>query len=76
MLYSGVGTVLDRARQAGLAARGYVSMCFGDPWEGPAAPAAVAGVARRQFELGCAEISLGDPSGWAPRGRWSTCSTP
>jgi hydroxymethylglutaryl-CoA lyase len=57
------GTVLDRARQAGLAARGYVSMCFGDPWEGPVAPAVVAGVARRLFELGCAEISLGDTIG-------------
>jgi hydroxymethylglutaryl-CoA lyase len=57
------GAVVDRARQAGLAARGYVSMCFGDPWEGPVAPAAVAGVACRLYELGCAEISLGDTIG-------------
>ncbi|MEJ7772371.1 MAG: hydroxymethylglutaryl-CoA lyase, partial [Geodermatophilaceae bacterium] len=26
--------VVSRARAAGLGVRGYVSMCFGDPWEG------------------------------------------
>ena len=27
--------VVERSREAGLWVRGYVSMCFGDPWEGP-----------------------------------------
>ena len=27
--------VVRRAKDAGLPVRGYVSMCFGDPWEGP-----------------------------------------
>jgi hydroxymethylglutaryl-CoA lyase len=55
--------VVDRARRAGVAARGYVSMCFGDPWEGAVPPAQVAAVARRLVEMGCTEVSLGDTIG-------------
>lgn len=55
--------VVERARHAGLGVRGYLSMCFGDPWEGPVdIPQAVAGV-RRLAELGCDEIALGDTTG-------------
>ncbi|MBI3428562.1 MAG: hypothetical protein HY050_00585 [Actinobacteria bacterium] len=28
------GPVIKQARDAGLRVRGYISMCFGDPWEG------------------------------------------
>ncbi len=36
-----------RARAAGLDVRAYVSMCFGDPWEGAVAPEQVVAVGRR-----------------------------
>lgn len=45
--------------------RGYVSTCFGCPYEGAIAPAAVVRVARRLRELGCAEIALSDTIGVA-----------
>ncbi len=55
--------VVAGARSAGLPVRGYVSMCFGDPWEGPVPLEQVAGVALRLAELGCTEVSLGDTIG-------------
>ena len=55
--------VVGRARAEGLRVRGYVSMCFGDPWEGAVAPEQVAGVARRLVEMGCQQLSLGDTIG-------------
>ena len=55
--------VVARARREGLAVRGYVSMCFGDPWEGAVPPSQVADVAVRLRELGCTEVSLGDTIG-------------
>ncbi|MDX6323056.1 MAG: hydroxymethylglutaryl-CoA lyase [Propionibacteriaceae bacterium] len=53
----------------GVAVRGYVSMCFGDPWEGRVLPAQPAEVAARLAELGCATISLGDTIGVATAGQ-------
>ncbi len=55
--------VVTRALAAGLRVRGYVSMCFGDPWEGAVDPAQVASVGRRLVELGCHQLSLGDTIG-------------
>ena len=55
--------VVDRARREGLAVRGYVSMCFGDPWEGEVPLEQVAGVALRLAQMGCTEVSLGDTIG-------------
>ncbi|MCW2666196.1 MAG: yngG [Frankiales bacterium] len=55
--------VVRGARAAGLPVRGYVSMCFGDPWEGEVPLPQVAGVALRLAEMGCTEISLGDTIG-------------
>jgi hydroxymethylglutaryl-CoA lyase len=55
--------VVSRARDAGLRVRGYVSMCFGDPWEGDVAIDQVVSVGRRLFDLGCHELSLGDTIG-------------
>ncbi|OZM77704.1 hydroxymethylglutaryl-CoA lyase [Pseudonocardia sp. MH-G8] len=55
--------VVQRALDAGLRVRGYVSMCFGDPWEGAVAPEQVASVARRLVEMGCHQLSLGDTIG-------------
>jgi hydroxymethylglutaryl-CoA lyase len=51
------------ARDDGVAVRGYVSMCFGDPWEGDVPIAQVVAVARRLLDLGCQELSIGDTIG-------------
>jgi hydroxymethylglutaryl-CoA lyase len=55
--------VLARAKAERMRVRGYVSCCFGCPYEGPIAPSAVAAVAKRLAEIGCDEISLGDTIG-------------
>jgi hydroxymethylglutaryl-CoA lyase len=57
--------VAGGARDAGIAVRGYVSMCFGDPWEGAVEPVAVAGVVAALIDMGCQQISLGDTIGVA-----------
>ena len=61
--------VVARAREAGLSVRGYLSMCFGDPWEGEVPVARVAGIAARMMALGCTELSIGDTIGVATPGR-------
>ncbi|MPZ87403.1 MAG: hydroxymethylglutaryl-CoA lyase [Nitriliruptorales bacterium] len=63
-----VSPVVARALEAGLAVRGYLSMCFGDPWEGEVPLARVVGVASRLADLGCGELSLGDTIGVATPG--------
>ncbi|WP_141777945.1 hydroxymethylglutaryl-CoA lyase [Phycicoccus sp. SLBN-51] len=55
--------VVARAREAGLWVRAYVSMCFGDPWEGPVPVEQVVEVSRRLMDLGCDQLSLGDTIG-------------
>ena len=57
--------VVRRARAEGLQVRGYLSMCFGDPWEGRVAIDKVTTVGRRLLELGCCQLSLGDTIGVA-----------
>ncbi len=61
--------VVARARDNGLRVRGYLSMCFGDPWEGAVAPETVANHARTLFDLGITELSLGDTIGVATPGQ-------
>jgi hydroxymethylglutaryl-CoA lyase len=63
------GPVVARARAEGLAVRGYVSMCWGDPWEGHVDVQQAADVAIALAELGCGEISLGDTIGVATPGQ-------
>jgi hydroxymethylglutaryl-CoA lyase len=60
--------VIQQAREAGLQVRGYISMCFGDPWEGKVATHKVVDVAERLFEDGITELSLGDTIGVATPG--------
>ncbi len=55
--------VLAAARAAAVPVRGYLSCVIACPVEGRIAPAAVARVAARLLEMGCAEISLGDTIG-------------
>ncbi len=57
--------VVGRARAAGAWVRGYLSCCFGCPYEGPVPEARVSQLAQRLFELGCEEIALADTIGVA-----------
>ena len=52
-----------RAREAGMDVRAYVSMCFGDPWEGDVPVDQVVSVGKRLFDLGASQLSLGDTIG-------------
>ena len=61
--------VTTRARAEGLRTRGYLSMCFGDPWEGAVPAEQVVTAALRLQDLGCDEISLGDTIGVATPGQ-------
>jgi hydroxymethylglutaryl-CoA lyase len=56
---------VPEAVKQGMWVRGYVSTCFGCPYEGPVKPARVEEVARRLAELGCEEVSIGDTIGVA-----------
>jgi isopropylmalate/homocitrate/citramalate synthase len=56
---------VPEARREDVWVRGYVSTCFGCPYEGPVAPEKVIAVARRLADLGCDEISIGDTIGVA-----------
>jgi hydroxymethylglutaryl-CoA lyase len=55
--------VCDRAIAAGMRVRGYLSTCFGCPFEGPVAPTAVAEVAARLLDLGVFEVAVSDTIG-------------
>lgn len=55
--------VVRRARESGLWVRAYVSMCFGDPWEGPVPVDQVADACVELMGLGCDQLSLGDTIG-------------
>jgi hydroxymethylglutaryl-CoA lyase len=55
--------VVERAAQDGVPVRAYLSTVCGCPYEGEVAVGAVAKLVRRLFELGVAEISLGDTIG-------------
>jgi hydroxymethylglutaryl-CoA lyase len=55
--------VVARARDAGLDVRAYVSMCFGDPWEGAVPVEQVVAAGRRLLDLGASQLSIGDTIG-------------
>lgn len=60
--------VIKQARDVGLQVRGYISMCFGDPWEGKVKANQVVDIAERLFHDGITELSLGDTIGTATPG--------
>jgi hydroxymethylglutaryl-CoA lyase len=60
--------VVKRALEEGLWVRGYLSMCFGDPWEGDVPIGQVVDVAARMMDLGCEQLSLGDTIGTGTTG--------
>lgn len=63
-----VRPVVAGAREAGLPVRGYISMVFGDPWEGRVTSAQVATVAEQLIQMGVNSLSLGDTIGVATPG--------
>jgi len=60
--------VVERARDESLWVRAYVSMCFGDPWEGDVPIDQVVDVASRMMDMGCDQLSLGDTIGTGTTG--------
>jgi hydroxymethylglutaryl-CoA lyase len=60
--------VVAKARAAGVRVRAYVSMCFGDPWEGDVPVGQVVTIGRQLLDLGCDQLSLGDTIGVATPG--------
>ncbi|KUL38217.1 hydroxymethylglutaryl-CoA lyase [Streptomyces regalis] len=60
--------VVARAKDKNLHVRGYVSMCFGDPWEGAVPIHQVVRVCKSLRDMGCDELSLGDTIGVATPG--------
>jgi hydroxymethylglutaryl-CoA lyase len=61
--------VVTRARAEGLDVRAYVSMCFGDPWEGAVPVEQVVTAGRRLLDLGATQLSLGDTIGVGTAGQ-------
>lgn len=61
--------VVRTALDAGLKVRGYVSVALACPYEGEVDAQAVVPVARRLYEMGCYEISLGDTTGAGTPGK-------
>ncbi|MFF3326171.1 hydroxymethylglutaryl-CoA lyase [Streptomyces sp. NPDC002889] len=67
--------VVIRAVEQGLRVRGYLSMCFGDPWEGAVPIEQVVRVTKHLADMGCDELSLGDTIGVATPGHVSALLT-
>ncbi|MGV9250893.1 hydroxymethylglutaryl-CoA lyase [Streptomyces sp. NPDC003697] len=60
--------VVARAKAEQVHVRGYLSMCFGDPWEGAVPVEQVVRVCAALLDMGCDELSLGDTIGVATPG--------
>ncbi|MEU6179666.1 hydroxymethylglutaryl-CoA lyase [Streptomyces coeruleorubidus] len=60
--------VVSRAKAGDVHVRGYLSMCFGDPWEGAVPVPQVVRVCKSLLDMGCDELSLGDTIGVATPG--------
>ncbi|MFC7263435.1 hydroxymethylglutaryl-CoA lyase [Streptomyces lutosisoli] len=60
--------VVEKARADRLHVRAYISMCFGDPWEGAVPVHQVVRVCKALLDMGCDELSLGDTIGVATPG--------
>jgi hydroxymethylglutaryl-CoA lyase len=60
--------VVAQARAEGMWVRSYLSMCFGDPWEGSVPVKQVVDVARRLVDQGCDQLCVADTIGVATPG--------
>lgn len=61
--------VMRLAKKNKIKVRGYLSVCFGCPFEGAVAEKKVVQLAKRLIELGCYEVSIGDTIGVASVGQ-------
>ena len=61
--------VVAGAHEDGMWVRSYLSMCFGDPWEGRVPVEQVVEVARRLVEQGCDVLCIADTIGVATPGQ-------
>jgi hydroxymethylglutaryl-CoA lyase len=61
--------VVDEAQARGMRVRGYLSTCFGCPFEGHVSPARVAEVSARLLDLGVFEVAISDTIGVAHPGQ-------
>ncbi len=57
--------VAQKAKENNIKVRGYLSVCFGCPFDGPVLPKVVVKEAEKLFEMGCFEVSIGDTIGVA-----------
>ncbi|MBO0842805.1 MAG: hydroxymethylglutaryl-CoA lyase [Nocardioides sp.] len=63
---------IARARDNELTVRGYLSMCFGDPWEGTVEISQVVEAGQHLLDLGADQLSLGDTIGVGTAGHVRT----
>jgi len=61
--------VFELAKKNKIKVRGYLSMCFGCPFEGNVKEAVVVKLAKRLYKMGAYEISIGDTIGVAHAGQ-------
>jgi hydroxymethylglutaryl-CoA lyase len=57
--------VMKLARENGVRVRGYLSMCFGDPFEGDISEGVVVRLTKKLIDIGVYEVSIGDTVGIA-----------
>lgn len=57
--------VMALAKRKKIKVRGYLSVCFGCPYEGKVSERKVVELSKRLYEMGCYEISVGDTIGVA-----------
>jgi hydroxymethylglutaryl-CoA lyase len=57
--------IMKIAKKNKIKVRGYLSVCFGCPFEGEVPEKQVVALAKRLFKMGCYEISIGDTIGVA-----------
>lgn len=60
-----VKKIISLAKQNNIKVRGYLSVCFGCPYEGKVSEAKVTQLAKTLYQMGCYEVSIGDTIGIA-----------
>ena len=60
-----VKAVMALAKKYKIKVRGYLSVCFGCPYEGEVSEAKVVELAKTLYKMGCYEVSIGDTIGIA-----------
>lgn len=61
--------IMALAKKNKIKVRGYLSVCFGCPYEGTVSEAKVVSLAKKLIQIGCYEVSIGDTIGIANAGQ-------